>query len=121
MGGVDYDGPQLCQFGDECMIITLAILKLRLGMFRPIRRRKATITWFALLCLAGVLASSRVIMAQDPIPVADREPASVHGGRRFPRRPVADSDPGLPIWHYDITSPVNGASYSGYMVGSDPF
>jgi hypothetical protein len=103
------------------MIIPLAALKLRLYMVRAIRRRKVTITWFALQCLAGLLASSHVIMAQDPIPIDRREPASVHPARRFPRRPVADADPGLPIWHYQVVSPVNGASYSGYMVGTDPF
>lgn len=60
-------------------------------------------------------------MAQDPIPTDGREPVAIHGARRFPTRPVSDAAPGLPIWHYDVVSPVNGASYSGYIVGTDPF
>jgi hypothetical protein len=29
--------------------------------------------------------------------------------------------PSLPLWHYQITSPVNGLTYRGYMVGTSPF
>ena len=28
---------------------------------------------------------------------------------------------GLPTWRYQVTSPVNGSSYSGYMIGGSPF
>jgi hypothetical protein len=60
-------------------------------------------------------------MAQDRMPIDGPEPAFIHGARRLPTRPVAEAGPGLPIWHYDVVSPVNGTSYSGYMVGTDPF
>ncbi len=29
--------------------------------------------------------------------------------------------PALPIWNYQIVSPLNGLTYSGYMVGTSPF
>jgi hypothetical protein len=103
------------------MIVSLAALKLHWGMVRPIRRPKVMITALALLRLVGLLLFTGVTMAQEPIPAAVLEPAALHGGRRFPTRPVADGGPGLPIWHYQIVSPVNGASYSGYIVGTDPF
>ena len=60
-------------------------------------------------------------MAQEPSPIDGREPSFIHGVARFPRRPIAGTGTGLPIWHYDVVSPLNGASYSGYMVGTDPF
>jgi hypothetical protein len=79
------------------------------------------ITALAFRRLAGLLAFVGMTMAQDLMPNDRQEPASIHGARRFPTRPVADHGPGLPIWHYEVVSPVNGASYSGYMVGADPF
>jgi hypothetical protein len=87
---------------------------------RP-RRPKLMITMLALQWPAGLLALAGLTMAQEPIPIDGREPTSIHGARRFPRPPVADTGTGLPIWHYDVVSPLNGASYSGYMVGTDPF
>src|SRR6516162_8676117 len=87
---------------------------------RPKKRLELMITALALQRLAGLLAFAGVTMAQDPRPIDRREPASIHGARRFPTLPVADAGPGLPIWHYEVVSPVNGASYSGYMVGTDP-
>jgi hypothetical protein len=80
-----------------------------------------TIRTSVLPWLAGLMASTGAIMAQDPIPFDGREPASIHGARRFPTRPVRGIGTGLPIWHYQVVSPVDGASYSGYMVGSNPF
>jgi hypothetical protein len=70
---------------------------------------------------AGLLAFAGFTMAQERSPIERREPTSIHSARRFPRRPGADGGTGLPIWHYDLVSPLNGASYSGYMVGTDPF
>jgi len=60
-------------------------------------------------------------MAQDPILFDGPEPASIHGARRLPSRPVPVAGPALPTWRYQLSSPVNGISYSGYMVGTDPF
>ena len=86
----------------------------------PPRRAKLMFTILALQLL-GLLAFAGLTMAQDRMPIDGPEPASIHGARRFPTRPGADATPGLPIWHYEVVSPVNGASYSGYMVGTDPF
>jgi len=61
------------------------------------------------------------VRAQDPIPAVGTESASIHGARRATNRPVANTGPGLPIWHYEIVSPVNRATYEGYMVGTSPF
>ena len=71
------------------------------------------------------------IEAQDPLPITAGEAALINSAgpalplpRRSPQiDPVqpADSTPSLPIWGYQITSPVNGVSYSGYMVGTSPF
>ena len=43
------------------------------------------------------------------------EPTSIDGARRIPKRLVVDTGPGLPIWRYHIFSPLNEASYSGYI------
>ncbi len=59
-------------------------------------------------------------MAQDPIRIDGPEPTAIHGPRTFEARPIRGTDPGLPIWRYQITSPVNGISYRGYMIGTDP-
>jgi hypothetical protein len=74
----------------------------------------------ALPWLAGLLAFTSGTMAQDPIPVDGPEPTSIHGLRSSRPRPVRQGGPGLPIWHYQVASPVNGATYKGYMVGTDP-
>jgi hypothetical protein len=79
------------------------------------------ITALALRRLAALLVLAGATLAQDPMPIEAREPASIHGARRFPERPVADAAPGLPIWHYEVVSPLNGASYSGYVIGANPF
>src|SRR5215472_16385426 len=71
-------------------------------------------------CLAWLWAFSRVTLAQEPIPIDGSEPTAVHG-LRLPPRPIRNAGSGLPIWHYQVTSPVDGVSYTGYMVGSDPF
>ncbi len=73
-----------------------------------------------LLCLAGLLAFAGAAAAQEPIPTDGPEPTAIHGVRRFPPIRGRSAGPGLPIWNYQITSPVNGVSYRGYMVGTDP-
>jgi hypothetical protein len=73
-----------------------------------------------LRCLASLLIVARV-GAQDLIPADGAESAAIHGPRRLPNRPVINADPGLPIWYYQIASPVNGGVYAGYMVGTSPF
>lgn len=70
--------------------------------------------------LAGLLAFTNVILAQDRFAGGEPEPASIHGAGQFQRRPVRHAGPGLPIWHYQVTSPLTGASYHGYIVGTDP-
>lgn len=72
------------------------------------------------LWLAGLLAFTTGIMAQDPVLIDRPEPTSIHGARLYPPRPLRNRGPELPIWHYQITSPLDGISYSGYMVGTDP-
>ena len=74
----------------------------------------------ALPWLAGLLAFASVTLAQDPVPIDGPEPTSIHGVRRLWPRPVRDAGPELPIWQYQVVSPVNGVSYRGYMVGTDP-
>ena len=101
----------------------LGPLKLSSGYESSTGRLKVTIKTSVLRWLAGTgngVYRARSAAAQDPIPI-DREPASINGARRFPTRPVRGAGTGLPIWHYQVVSPVDGASYSGYMVGSDPF
>ena len=75
----------------------------------------------AFLLLPALLGLTSVAMAQDPILFDGPEPASIHGARRLPSRPVPVAGPALPTWRYQLSSPVNGISYSGYMVGTDPF
>ena len=71
----------------------------------------------AIRCLAGLLAAIGIARAQDPIPIDPRESAPIHGQRTVRPRPVSNAL-GLPIWQYDVVSPVNGVSYSGYIVGT---
>ncbi len=70
--------------------------------------------------MAALLTSTGLILAQDPISITAQEPASIHHVRSFRLNPTRQSGVGLPIWRYQVTSPVNGASYHGYMVGTDP-
>ncbi|HEY7333802.1 MAG TPA: hypothetical protein VH639_02885 [Bryobacteraceae bacterium] len=74
-----------------------------------------------LLWLACVMTFAGVATAQDPIPIDGPEPTAIHGARRAPTRSGGPPGPGLPIWHYQVVSPVNGVFYNGYMVGADPF
>jgi len=99
----------------------LSALKLRRGAVRRIRPLRFTARVSALRWLTGLLAFSAVTLAQDPISIDGPEPSSIHGARRTATRPVAKSGPGLPIWPYQVISPVNGVPYGGYMVGTDPF
>jgi len=78
-------------------------------------------TTLTLQWLVGLLVFAGLTMAQDPMPIDGPERASVHGERRFPTLPVANAGTGLPVWHYEVVSPLNGASYNGYMVGTNPF
>jgi hypothetical protein len=78
--------------------------------------RPSALAWFI-----GLLLFTGMTHAQTPVPIEGRQTASVDDARRIPGRPVADSGPGLPIWHYQVVSPANGALYRGYMVGTDPF
>jgi hypothetical protein len=71
--------------------------------------------------LATLLVITGVTFAQDPIPSDGRESVSIHGERTVLPRPVFNAGPRLPTWQYQIVSPLNGASYTGYMVGSSPF
>jgi len=59
-------------------------------------------------------------IAQDPVSSEGPEPTAVHGVRTFWPRPAREILPELPIWRYQVVSPVNGLHYSGYMVGTDP-
>ena len=75
--------------------------------------------------VSGLVAVAGLTLAQDPIPFEGQEAASIHpasiqGSRRISTRPVEDAGTGLPIWRYRMVSPVNGGSYNGYMVGTDP-
>src|SRR5690242_14924781 len=71
--------------------------------------------------LVGLVLTTGLAMAQDPIPIDGLENAPIHGAGTARRRPVSNEGPGLPIWNYQIVSPVNGLSYAGYMVGTSPF
>ena len=59
-----------------------------------------------------------VTKAQDPIPIDQRESVPIHGERIVRPRPTPQAGPEVPTWRYEIVSPVNGVSYSGYIVGS---
>jgi hypothetical protein len=59
--------------------------------------------------------------AQDLIPADGAESTAIHGPRRLTNWPMINAGPGLPIWYYQIASPVNGGVYAGYMVGTSPF
>jgi hypothetical protein len=74
-----------------------------------------TFQWLALL-----LAVTTVALAQGPVPSDRQEPSAIHGTRSFRLRPARIAGTGLPVWHYQVSSPLNGLSYRGYMVGSDP-
>ena len=101
------------------LIAGLAALKRNRGTVPRIRRPKVMIKASAFPWLAGLAAVTSVTMAQDPIPIDGPEPTFIHGRRFWPRR-VRNAGPGLPTWQYQVASPVNGASYRGYMVGTDP-
>lgn len=77
--------------------------------------KRSRIAGFALLALSGLTS------AQDPLPINEQEAISINGAVRIPARTFPRADVGLPIWRYHFVSPVNGASYNGYMVGTDPF
>src|SRR5215467_9745775 len=80
-----------------------------------LRRSRSGLRLFACLMIA------MSVRAQDPIPGVGTESGSIHGARRATNWPVTNAGPGLPIWHYEIVSPVNRATYEGYMVGTIPF
>ncbi|HTA44809.1 MAG TPA: hypothetical protein VK789_20315 [Bryobacteraceae bacterium] len=63
---------------------------------------------------------SSVAAAQDSALIDAPETTAIHGANMV-RRPHPDSRPGLPTWQYQVVSPVNGISYTGYMVGKSPF
>jgi hypothetical protein len=102
------------------LIAGLTTLKRCRYTIPRIGRPTVMIQAVALRWLAGLLAVTGVTLAQDPIPIDGTEPTSIHGERGFQTRPVRNSGHGLPIWQYQVTSPVNGVSYTGYMVGSGP-
>jgi hypothetical protein len=79
------------------------------------RIRRSALVW-----LAGLVAAAGWSFAQDPIPSDEQEPTSIHGARTFWPRRVREVEPTLPVWHYQVVSPLNGFSYNGYMVGTDP-
>jgi len=103
------------------LIVGLAPWKLRRGGGRRERRLKVTTSPSTLLWLTGLLAFTSMAAAQNPIPTDLPDASSIHGVRRTPTRAATDDGSGLPIWHYQVISPLNGASYTGYMVGTDPF
>src|SRR5579864_7225741 len=105
--------------GSDPTIAGLAVLK-RYGADAAKGRPKVMIKMSALPWLVCLLAFTSMTTAQDPIPIDGPEPTSIHGVRRLWPRPVRNAGPGLPIWQYQVASPLNGASYSGYMVGADP-
>src|SRR5215831_14674172 len=61
------------------------------------------------------------LLAQDPIPADDSDVISIHAPQQLPTRRLSNFGSGLPIWGYQIVSPVNGLAYKGYMVGTPPF
>jgi hypothetical protein len=71
--------------------------------------------------LATLLVATSPTLAQDAIPIGEPQTAPIHGDKFVRRRPVSDVGHGLPIWHYQVVSPLNGVSYTGYMVGTSPF
>ena len=96
-----------------------------------IKKRKRTVVAGL---LGGVLltVAAGPMWAQDPVPIAPEEMPRLDGSRaarKFSKTPsalaTAPSDsaapPVLPLWSYQIASPVNGFSYRGYMVGTNPF
>ena len=60
---------------------------------------------------------------QDPVPLAPGRAQFMDGSlaaRQLPKRKPGAAA-GLPIWNYQVTSPVDGNTYNGYMVGQSPF
>lgn len=88
----------------------------RIARLTPAKFHRAGLPW-----LAGLVAFCSVAAAQEPIPIFEPESAAIHDGIRLPSRAFRNTGPSLPIWRYRFDSPVNGSSYSGYMVGPDPF
>ena len=80
------------------------------------RQFPAAVRW-----LAALLVATAATLAQDPIPIDGQESALIHGERTVRHRPLSNAGPELPIWPYQIVSPVNGVSYTGYIVGTSPF
>jgi len=76
--------------------------------------------WQLKTCIAVLLALTGFAIAQDPIRINGRAPAASETARRFPSRPLPKDGTELPIWRYQVVSPLNGVSYAGYMVGTDP-
>ena len=96
-------------------------MPLHQSAVRRIKRTAWTFRASAFRWLAGLVVATSVTTAQDPIPIDQRETASIHGERIVRRRPVSNTGTELPTWPYQTVSPVNGASYTGYMVGTSPF
>jgi hypothetical protein len=63
----------------------------------------------AIRCLVVLLAATSLSSAQNPIPNRPR------------RSETSPGSPHLPLWQYQILSPLNQTVYTGYMVGTSPF
>lgn len=91
----------------------------------------------SLLC-AALLCFSAAAFAQDPqpqpqddidmtamplplIPNVGGDGNSIAAGPTVTIKNASSNGTGIPIWSYQVTSPVDGNSYSGIMVGRTPF
>src|SRR5262249_776886 len=70
------------------------------------------------------------LYGQEPVPIPSDEapPIEIADRNSIPSTNAAGplvqanaSPASFPIWRYQISSPVNGLPYSGYMVGTSPF
>jgi hypothetical protein len=77
-----------------------------------------------LVCFAILSFFAKPTVAQETSQIEALDRISVHVARPIDKPSpghAAAAAPQLPIWRYQITSPVDGVSYGGYMVGSNPF
>ncbi len=110
-----------------CIVVAAILLifpRARLG--RHWRLRWGTLILF---CAVLITVATTSLKGQDPIPIPPDEapPVDINNANKLnstglgtllqPDASVAS----LPIWRYQLSSPITGITYSGSMVGTSPF
>jgi hypothetical protein len=110
------------------MLLAPSLLALR-QISHPGARRRLRWRMPSLLCAVFVVATGASLRAQDPVPIPSDEalPIDINNANLTSSTDANVSpqpntaEPSLPIWRYQLSSPITGFTYSGYMVGTSPF